>query len=99
MDFARAAGGCVRALRGIVAGSSIVIVPRALGATHAAPQLVPGPGFVTSTPTPFPQGAAGMPGADAKVIGAWDIVPYQTFTSTLNIGVIAFHMNGVDRVE
>jgi len=40
-----------------------------------------------------------MPGYDAKAIARWDVVPYQTFTGEFNVGVVAFHMNGIDRVD
>ncbi len=38
-------------------------------------------------------------GSGAKAIARWDVVPYQTITGELNVGVIAFHKNGIDRVE
>ena len=42
---------------------------------------------------------AGPTGADAKVIAHWNVVPYQAFSRPMTIGVVAFHINGVDRVE
>jgi hypothetical protein len=44
-------------------------------------------------------GSQSAPGFDAKAIARWDVVPYQTFTSDFNVGVVAFHMNGIDRVD
>jgi hypothetical protein len=29
----------------------------------------------------------------------WDVVPYQTVTGRMNVGVIAFHINGIDHVD
>src|SRR3569832_656361 len=36
--------------------------------------------------------------ATTQTIARWDEVPYQTFTGTLPVGVVAFHIGGVDRV-
>lgn len=63
--------------------------------------LVPGSGFdptfgdsVTSV------GSPGDAGYDAKAIARWDTVPFQTYDSgQINIGLMAFHINGIDRVE
>lgn len=38
-------------------------------------------------------------GWDAKAIARWDVVPYQTFTGDFNVGVVAFHMNGIEKVS
>ncbi len=62
-----------------------------------APLLIPGAGFATATPQPAPIGSG--PGADAKAIARWDVVPFQTFDDEFPIGVVAFHINGIDRVE
>ena len=59
--------------------------------------IVPGSGFSGPTPTP-PAIGSGF-GSDAKVIGRWDVVPYQTFDDNFEVGVVAFHINGIDRVE
>jgi hypothetical protein len=29
----------------------------------------------------------------------WDVVPYQTVAGTLGVGVVAFHVNGIDHVD
>jgi len=73
----------------------------ATGASAAAefPVLTPSSGFSGPTPQPASVGNASMPGFDAKAIARWDVVPYQTFTGSFHIGVVAFHMNGIDRVE
>lgn len=36
------------------------------------------------------------PSAATTAIANWDCVPYQTFDSTFNLGVVAFHETGVD---
>jgi len=58
-----------------------------------------GYGFMGPTATPPPIGAPGSPGYDAKAIARWDVVPFQTITGEFNVGVVAFHINGIDRVE
>ncbi|TVQ58837.1 MAG: hypothetical protein EA379_12440, partial [Phycisphaerales bacterium] len=88
----------------------IDISPAALAPDHEGPdrpdknpdsfvRIVPGAGFTADTPQPAPIGAPGDAGHDAKAIARWDVVPYQTFTGEFHIGVVAFHMNGIDRVE
>ncbi len=59
--------------------------------------LTPGSGF--SGPTSQPAAIGSGRGADAKAIARWDVVPYQTFDGDYNVGVVAFHINGIDRVE
>jgi len=61
--------------------------------------IYPGSGFGGATPQPGDVGASGAYGHDAKAIARWDVVPFREFDSTFNIGVIAFHMAGIDRVE
>jgi hypothetical protein len=33
-----------------------------------------------------------------NVITRWDVVPYQEFNSTFNIGIVAFHTEGINRI-
>lgn len=63
------------------------------------PVLSAGTGFSSATPEPSAQGAAGQAGYTAKAIARWDVVPYQTINGNFNIGVIAFHLAGISRVE
>ncbi|MBX3177316.1 MAG: Ig-like domain-containing protein [Candidatus Hydrogenedentes bacterium] len=63
------------------------------------PLLEAGTGFTQPTPQPDPIGDPGDFGIDAKAIARWDVVPYQTFDAYFEIGVVAFHINGIDRVE
>ena len=59
--------------------------------------LVPGPGFTGETSQPEPRGTG--KGDDAKAIARWDVVPYQVFNRTINIGVVAFHINEIEKVS
>ena len=34
-----------------------------------------------------------------KPVARWDTVPYQTFSGLINVGIVAFHPNGIDGVE
>lgn len=73
-------------------------------ATPSAPPtngsyLVPGSGFSGAEVQPSASGSSGDFGYDAKAIARWDSVPFQTISSNLNIGVLAYHVSGIDRVE
>ena len=63
------------------------------------PTLQPGVGWAGPTPQPAAVGSPDDPGYDAKAIARWDVVPFQTFEEGFTVGVVAFHMNGIDRVE
>lgn len=63
------------------------------------PVLRAGSGFGSATPQPPAVGNPSLPGYDAQAIARWDAVPYQDFDGLFHIGVVAFHMNGIDRVE
>jgi hypothetical protein len=69
------------------------------GSAGDFPVLRPGTGFVGATPQPPAVGNPSLRGYDAQAIARWDVVPYQDFTGKFHIGVVAFHMNGIDRVE
>lgn len=60
--------------------------------------LEPGGGWDGPTDEPPPVGEPQMPGYDAKAIARWDVVPYQTITEDFHIGVVAFHINGIEEV-
>lgn len=75
---------------------SITVVPVATG---VGPILVPGSGFTGPTDQPAAVGDPLAPGYDAKAIARWDVVPYQTFTGDFNVGVVAFHINGIEKVS
>jgi hypothetical protein len=59
--------------------------------------LVPGSGFKDVVAQPDPRGTG--PYSDAKAIARWDVVPYQTFETTINIGIIAFHIKDILKVS
>ena len=61
------------------------------------PDLVSGSGF--TAPTPQPDIAGSGAGSDAKAIARWDVVPYQTVTSKIPVGVVAFHIAGIEGVD
>jgi len=94
---------------GVVNSSDLMILLNQWGPTtpcdnnghqpnHEHVVLTPGQGFSGPT-TAAPVGREGMPGYDAKAIARWDVVPYQTFSGEFEVGVVAFHINGIDRVE
>lgn len=57
--------------------------------------IVPGAGWGGATAEPGQIGSG-----TAKCIARWDVVPYQTITSdTFTVGIVAFHIAGIDRVE
>lgn len=60
--------------------------------------LQPGGGWNGPTLQPAPINPNDQFG-DAKAIARWDVVPYQDFSGLFEIGVVAFHINGIDRVE
>ena len=59
--------------------------------------LAPGSGFSGETDLPEARGTGD--GSDAKAIARWDVVPYQVFNKTMNVGVIAFHINKISKVS
>ena len=69
------------------------------GLHNPFPILQPGNGWAGHTPQPDAVGTPGMPGYDAKAIARWDVVPYQTVDGKFHIGIVAFHINGIDRVS
>jgi len=63
------------------------------------PRLTAGTGFASVTAVPTAIGAATDPLSDERAIARWADVPFQTRAETTEIGVVAFHANGIDRVE
>ncbi|QKK07445.1 MAG: hypothetical protein HND58_04255 [Planctomycetota bacterium] len=72
---------------------------RYLSSDDAFAELVPGDGWDGPTDDPDPVGNDSMPGWDAKAIARWDVVPYQTVSGNFEIGLLAFHMNGIERID
>jgi hypothetical protein len=72
---------------------TINVVPSSTGTS----EIKPGNGFNGPTIEPAPVGSGN--GVNAKAIARWDVVPYQKIENIFEIGVIAFHMNEIDRVE
>ncbi|MBS0261588.1 MAG: hypothetical protein JSS02_06485 [Planctomycetes bacterium] len=63
----------------------------------SGPVLVPGAGFTEPTPSPADRGTGDD--AETKVIARWDVVPYQTFDTQMQIGIVAFHSAGIEKVS
>ncbi len=61
-------------------------------------KIIPGTGWTGATPSGV-VGNSSLHGYDAKAIARWNVVPFQDVTDKLRIGVVAFHINGIDRVE
>ena len=103
-----APGSAIHNATNLAAGSA----PSETFYAHAI--LAGGGGFEPGVATePVLNGEVG-PGDDAKAIARWDVVPYQTFDgidetignlddgvddTIFRIGVVAFHINDIDRVE
>ena len=79
--------------------SRVAKVVPAIPVPPTFPILQPGTGWTGPTEQPDTIGDSTMFGYDAKVIARWDVVPYQTFDDQFHIGVVAFHMNDIDRVS
>ncbi len=79
-------------------GDSAVTVVLAVSWTGVPqPLLHPGTGFSGATPQPPAIGSG--TGSDATAIARWDVIPYQTMKSDFEVGVVAFHIAGIDRVD
>jgi hypothetical protein len=63
------------------------------------PTLQQGDGWTGALSELSAVGDTTKPASDEKAIARWDVVPYQTITGNFAIGVVAFHQNGIDRVE
>jgi len=66
---------------------------------ECATRLRPGPGFSGEPVAAVPVGSPGDAGYTATAIARWNVVPHQWVIAPMHVGVIAFHMNGIDRVE
>ncbi|MEK6811693.1 MAG: hypothetical protein AABX96_04245, partial [Nanoarchaeota archaeon] len=69
------------------------------GTDGPADILVPGSGWTGSTPIPAPIGTSSVAGYDATAIAHWDMVPFQDVITTMNVGVMAYHYNGIEKVS
>ena len=61
--------------------------------------ITPGVGFGGATAQPENTGSSLSGGYDENAIARFDVVPYQAFSDTLNVGVVAFHVNGIQKVS
>lgn len=58
-----------------------------------------GNGFGEPTPQPPAVGNPSDWGYDAKAIARWTSVPHAEYKQSFTVGVVAFHVNGIDRVD
>lgn len=65
----------------------------------SAQNLVPGTGWTGVTAVPSANGVSGQYGYDANVIAHWDHVPYQDAEGTINLGILAYHISGIQKVS
>jgi len=61
------------------------------------PTLSGGTGFTAATAQPAAIGTGA--GSAQNPMARWDVVPHQTISGRFPLGVVAFHINGIDRVE
>lgn len=76
-----------------------IAVPHAEAGRKKGPNIPNGRGFEGMTPTPDPRPGNSDVGQQDTAIARWDVVPYQTLTTKTNVGVVAFHVNGILRVD
>lgn len=69
------------------------------GQTAALPLVRAGSGFSGLTPVPSAIGDSASPLSDERVVARWVDVPFQVRSGMCEIGVTAFHANGIDRVD
>lgn len=81
------------------ANSTGNVTPPGRSASDFRYVLRPGTGFTGPTAQPPAAGNPAAVGYNAKAIARWDVVPFQTFAGSFNVGVVAFHREGIDRVE
>ena len=67
-----------------------------LGPTHV---LTPGTGWSGLTSTPGPVGSSSTLGYDANIVAHWDEVPFRDINGIENVGVMAYHINGIQKVS
>ena len=61
--------------------------------------LTPGAGFVGAEPAMAAIGTPGDDGYNCKAIARWDVVPWQVATDGFNVGVVAYHREGIEKVS
>lgn len=72
--------------------SNSLVIPVSLTNT---PTLVKGSGFSGATGSFSAVGNSGASGYTENAICRWNVVPYQTFSGTLGVGIVAFHVEGI----
>jgi len=82
------------------ASSSVSSQPSQSSSSSSDQSIIMTPGSNVGVAISQPP-AVGNPtarGYDARAIARFDVVPYQTVTARLNVGVVAFHIAGIDYV-
>lgn len=73
--------------------------PRPDDVVAAGAVLQPGDGFAGEAQPARRVGSPSEEGYTAQAIARWNVVPYQHVTDDFRLGVVAFHRDGIDRVE
>lgn len=63
------------------------------------PELSPGMGFSGAESPREPEGNPNDLGYASSAIGRWNVVPFQKVNDIMRIGVVAYHLRGINRVE
>lgn len=93
-DSRRLRTGCA-----VLFGIGLLLLSVGPAWADAPPVMVPGSGWNGVSPQPEAVGDPGARGIDAMAIARFDVVPAQTFDGQFEVGVVAFHINRIDRVE
>ena len=67
--------------------------------TQQLTYLTPGTGFTGPEAAIAPIGVSGATGYDCNAIARWDVVPWQVPTDEFMVGVVAYHREGIDKVQ
>jgi hypothetical protein len=87
-------------ISGATSGSNLASNPSgSAGQTVQLPTVRAGTGFGGMTAVPNAIGDSTDPLSDERAIARWVDVPFQVRSGLCEIGVTAFHANGIDRVE
>ena len=83
----------------LATGDSGDSAPSNIITAKTAGLVTPGAGWTGPTEQPAAVIKVGESDSNAMAIARWDVVPYQTFDGLFNVGVVAFHINGIERVS
>jgi hypothetical protein len=83
----------------LAAGPDAPIFYKNAAGDVTAAKIAVGSAFAGASIAPAQVGLATETGNSARAIARWDFIPYRTVTSPTNIGVVAFHIGGIERVS